>query len=34
MRNEILIFILILFVSFSFNALIEPNIMKPLLEKN
>lgn len=33
MRNKILIFILILFVSFSFNALIEPSVMKPLLEK-
>jgi hypothetical protein len=33
MRNKILIFILIIFVSISFNALIEPNVMKPLLEK-
>jgi hypothetical protein len=33
MKNKILIYILILFVSISLNALIEPNVMKPLLEK-
>tara|TARA_R110000764_G_scaffold137498_1_gene225423 strand:+ start:1701 stop:2225 length:525 start_codon:yes stop_codon:yes gene_type:complete len=33
MKSKILIFSLILFVSISLNALIEPNVMKPLLEK-
>ena len=33
MKSKILILLLILFVSFSLNALIEPNVMKPLLEK-
>ncbi|WP_067145647.1 hypothetical protein [Pseudotamlana agarivorans] len=33
MRNKILIFILILVLSIGLNALIEPSVMKPLLEK-